>query len=461
MFLPTDVAAHASERGFILLLPTRYYLIGGTLAVLASALLVGLIRSPLNLRLSGVSATARFKAQDFRIITSVLSCLCLLLLILTGFFGNTDPLDNPLPLTIWTMGWVMLTVTHAVFGNLWSYLNPWTGLLQVLKIPDGILVNTTSESSRNQTAKSCWPAMIIFILFAWFELVSLSPEDPVTLARTVSLYWVGTLVAMILFGERYWLKHGEPFAVFFYFISLLSPFTRVKQSAPSHNNAIKIAWPGSRILDHPALHWSAGIFILITLSAVSFDGVNKTFWWLNLHQINPLAFEGRSSVMVINTRGLLVAMLTLSTAYLLAVWLGWRWAAKPIPLTLPFSQFALAIIPISLGYHLAHYLTQVLVNTQYLIKALADPFDSGLNLGGLADFSVSTSFLSNHHSVELIWKIQLFLIVLGHIVSVFIAHLLALKIYQERAVAGQLPLALLMVLYTLFGLWLLSTPTGL
>ncbi len=43
-----------------------------------------------------------------------------------------------------------------------------------------------------------------------------------------------------------------------------------------------------------------------------------------------------------------------------------------------------------------------------------------------------------------------------------LAHLLALRLHADpyRAVMSQLPLAALMVGYTLFGLWLLSTPSA-
>jgi hypothetical protein len=62
--------------------------------------------------------------------------------------------------------------------------------------------------------------------------------------------------------------------------------------------------------------------------------------------------------------------------------------------------------------------------------------------------------------VRTIWNLQTAAIVTGHVAAVALAHALAIRHFGEgrRAVLSQLPLALFMVLYTLFGLWLLSTP---
>ena len=64
--------------------------------------------------------------------------------------------------------------------------------------------------------------------------------------------------------------------------------------------------------------------------------------------------------------------------------------------------------------------------------------------------------------MRVIWNVQTAAIVLGHVLGIVLAHVLALRYFGRgrRAVVSQLPLAALMVLYTLFGLWLLSTPTA-
>jgi hypothetical protein len=123
---------------------------------------------------------------------------------------------------------------------------------------------------------------------------------------------------------------------------------------------------------------------------------------------------------------------------------------------------ALSILPISLGYHFAHYLTHLLVNGQYLLAAASDPFALGWDLLELGDFHITTSFLNHRAGVELIWQCQAGAIIVAHVVAVFLAHGLALRLSSDHrhAMVSQIPLAALMVAYTLFGLWLLSTPVA-
>ena len=64
--------------------------------------------------------------------------------------------------------------------------------------------------------------------------------------------------------------------------------------------------------------------------------------------------------------------------------------------------------------------------------------------------------------MRIIWNVQTAAIVLGHVAAVVLAHALALRRLGDhrQAVLSQAPLAVLMVLYTLFGLWVLSTPVA-
>jgi hypothetical protein len=119
-----------------------------------------------------------------------------------------------------------------------------------------------------------------------------------------------------------------------------------------------------------------------------------------------------------------------------------------------------SIVPISIGFHFAHYLTALLVDGQYAVIAASDPFGTGLDLLGLNERRVTTSFLNTYESVRTIWNLQTAAIVIGHVAAVALAHAVALRHFGEgrRATVSQLPLAAFMVLYTLFGLWLLATP---
>jgi hypothetical protein len=121
-----------------------------------------------------------------------------------------------------------------------------------------------------------------------------------------------------------------------------------------------------------------------------------------------------------------------------------------------------SIIPISLAYHFSHYLTALLVNGQYALAAASDPFAHGWNLFGTAETHVHAGIAAGHEAAWAIWNAQAAAIIGGHVLAVTAAHVIAYRLHGARraAVLSQIPLGLLMVLYTVFGLWLLSTPTA-
>jgi hypothetical protein len=195
---------------------------------------------------------------------------------------------------------------------------------------------------------------------------------------------------------------------------------------------------------------------------VTFDGLSKTFWWLGLNGINPLEFPGRSAVVWTNTAGLLLAWQALAFCYTGAVLIGWRLAGRPAEPAALLGTLALSIMPISLGFHFAHYLTALLVNGQYAIVAAGDPFGASQGVLAMGHSDVTTSFLGTYEGARAIWNAQTAGIVAGHVLAVLLAHELARRAIPDRraAVLSQLPLAAAMVAYTLLGLWLLSTPAA-
>ncbi|MEQ8601750.1 MAG: hypothetical protein RIB45_00425 [Marivibrio sp.] len=449
-FAPAPAAAHVAERGMVMLLPTDYYLVGGALAVAASFLMLLLAparapKPPEAARAPGESAAP----------LSWLSFALLLLLLAAGLAGTRDPLLNPLPIAVWTGLWVALTLAHALLGDLWAWINPWSGPVRLVRRLIG------PAPLRLPPWLGRWPAIVTLLAFAWFELVDVAPDDPERLAVAAGLYWLFTFATMLLVGEREWARRGEFLSVFFGFIALLAPVRRTA------GGGVGLTWPGAKIFAAPAPSPTAALFVLTALSTVSFDGLNKTFWWLDLIGINPLDFPGRSAVMIDNTLGLLGAAAALSGAYFLAVWIGDRLAGGDGRGLIRTDAgrggaLALSLLPISLAYHFSHYLTALLVNAQYGLVAITDPFATGADWLGVAEMHVVTSFLMNRESVEAIWNLQAGAIVIGHVWAVGLAHFLALAHYgsARRAALSQIPLAGLMVGYTVFGLWLLSTPTG-
>ena len=448
--------AHAGERGFVMLLPTGLFQAGGTAAVAVSFLAVAWLRAGSLLR-GMESAQWRCFPVPRRVRgTNAAAATLLVVLIAAGFAGSRDPLSNPLPLTLWTLVWVGLAFAHAAFGYLWPHLDPWRPFASLARRA----VFGSDEAPPPFSwprALGRWPSVALLLLLAWFELVYPAPRDPAVLAVAVAGYSVLTVTGMALFGEGAWTRNVEVFSCFFRMVSGLAPL-RVADEKGARR--LVLTFPGSRLPGSGALPAAGVAFVVVALATVSFDGLSRTFWWLDLGGFNPLEHPGRTALVAWNTFGLLAAAAGLLAAFALCTLAGARWSGTPPAPAL--RRFVVSIIPIAFGYHFAHYLPSFLVDAQYAYRALSDPMAQGWNLLGGGDFHVTASFLTHHASVEAIWYAQVSAIVVAHVIAVVVLHALAGEVAGGRKaqVLSQLPLTALMIAYTLFGLWLLSTPVA-
>jgi hypothetical protein len=115
-------------------------------------------------------------------------------------------------------------------------------------------------------------------------------------------------------------------------------------------------------------------------------------------------------------------------------------------------RFVHSLIPILVGYTIAHYFSLLIFQGQNGYILASDPFDSGWNLFGTADWKVNFLLVST----SAIALIQVGAIVGGHVVGVVTAHDRAVAIFPARdKVRGQYLLLTTMVFYTLSGIALL------
>ena len=449
--------AHAGERGFILLLPTGLFQAGGTIAVAVSFLVVIWIRASALRRTFTGARRALFPVPRGHFGWNVLGSAVLVVLVAAGLAGSRDPLANPLPLSVWTLMWVGLAFAHAVLGYLWPILNPWTAFARPVRRALGMTGGDDKGVLPWPEALGTWPAVVLLLLFAWFELVYPAPQDPAILAFAVAGYSVFTVTGMVLFGNDAWERNVEIFSRFFRIVSWIAPLRTVEEGGVRR---LAVTIPGARLLDVDSPPAAGVVFVVVALATVSFDGLSRTFWWLDLMGENPLEHPGRTALVGRNTAGLAGAAAALLAAYAITAAAGAWWSGSAASVTL--RRFVVSIVPIAFGYHFAHYLPSFLVDAQYAVKALSDPLNLGWNLLGTRDLHVTASFLTHHASVELIWYAQTAAIVAAHVAAVVVLHALAGESRDGRmgAVRSEIPLTVLMIGYTLFGLWLLSTPVA-
>lgn len=462
----SPAVAQVPSSGSSLIMPGSIYMGAGIFAVVLTVFMLAVLSERVIIRLSRPVALMTVKTRPWvRTATSLASMCYLFGLIVIGFIGSADPLQNPLPLFFWTIWWVGFVVLHGFFGNLWYYLNPWTGLLTVTQhfLTDDSLAERTPSVTTSLNKMGMWPAIAVFLAFSLIFLAYPWPDDPFRLATIVLTYWVLTFIAMCWFGERAWLNRGEFISILLRAYSRLAPVGIV-------NNRLFVGLPGWQIVrasPNRTISLTTAIFFVLLLGSGSFDGFSKTFLWTSLIDQNPLGFSGRSAVIWPTTLGLFAANVGLLITFIGCVWIGNVLAnllahnrRKPVSLYFAFRMLTVPLLPIAFAYHLAHCLISLLVNSQYALAAASDPLGHGADLLNLGQFHVTTGFLDSYYSAHLIWFFQVLVVVIGHAVSILIAHSIAIQVYGSvrRAIVSQLPVASFFVSYTCLGLWLLATP---
>ena len=457
VFIPSEAFAHASDRGHMLLLPTGHYIAGGAAAVALSFLVLAFApQKPLD-RMARWRLELGTLPGGLRIFGCTASFLFLVFLLATGFFGSPDPLTNPLPLMIWAVFWVGLTLVQSVVGDVWRFLDPWYAPSRALTALAGGRLPVRALPQR----LGYLPAIIQFFAFAWFELVHPAPDNPAVLANAICIYFAFNLVAMLVFGHEEWTRRGECMSAFLRMMARLA-IIEGRDAPDGRRRRLFLCLPGAKLLSAKPLPASGALFLLLALSSVSFDGLMRTFFWLGLIGVNPLEFPGRSAVMISSTIGLAAAFILLGAAFFVAVALGEFLAGKRGTTRAAAGVLVWSIVPIATAYHVAHYLPSLMVDIQYAFAALADPFQRRSDLSGSAHLHVHAGILMGADRVWLIWNLQALAIVGGHLLAVLVAHVAAFRLHgtAQGAARSQLPLAVLMVFYTMLGLWLLSAPNA-
>jgi hypothetical protein len=395
-----------------------------------------------------------------RTVAGAIGVLGLVAVVSTGLFGSQNPFYNPAEYLVWVYFWAALVILGGLLGNLWALFNPWAAIGAWLRLP--------AERKPNPLARfGLWPAVVTYFLFAVLELASGVANRPAVIGWLALAYTAFTLVGMAWAGRGAWLEQVECFAVLFKVIARFAP----PETEVDRNGRVRgylRIW-GTGLLRGEKAGWDQVVFVVLMLSSLAFDGLLATpvysSWWLPYLR-GLFGVLGQLGVPALRTVGLLALTGVFIAAFVLVMrfvlWFGWphlgspfgRWQGVDVPRAL--SAFAFTLVPIALVYNAAHNYTYVVVQSQGLIPLLADPLQKGWHLLPTAGYKVS--FLLAGAAV--VWYVQIVLIVLGHVIAVYLAHLRAGERFKNSAqvLLSQYPMLLLMVLYTMTSLWILAQP---
>jgi hypothetical protein len=485
---PGDALAHGFGQRYDLPVPLWLWAAAAAAAVALSFAIIGLfvkaspgvrgywrlnlLRSPLGRALA--SAPVRFA-------TRLLSVGLLALVLVASLTGDQSPTRNIAPTFIWVAWWVGFAYLSALVGNLWAVVNPWAAIFGWAEA----LLGSRRPARRNPAELGVWPAVGLFAAFAWVELIYTGRSIPAQLGRLTVVYSALTWTGMALFGRATWLRHGDPFATAFGVLARFAPTEiRVTSREACQRCELPCAGPDGACQDcgecfdraAPARRewnvrpFAAGltntrdvsssmvVFVLLLLSTVTFDGFTATPAWAGLEGAlyTALAPLGDARLTVIGTLGLVAFPLLFVLVYIaFARWMAWMGDDQLTTGTVA-RLFVLSLVPIAIAYHLAHYFTYLLIQGQLLIRLASDPLGFGWNFFGTARFRPDIGIVG----ARAVWYTAVAAIVLGHVIAVYVAHVVALREFRDRraALRSQVPMLVLMVGYTIVSLWIIAQP---
>lgn len=394
----------------------------------------------------------------------------LLLCITAGLVGPADAYLN-VNMTLFWIGFVLaFAYLTALIGDVYAYINPWRVITDGLsRLLSGVVPGLFCGRLRYPAdTLGCWPALALYMAFIWVEL--LGHVTPLKLGWMLLAYTGINLIGAWLIGASAWFRHGEFFSVFLRLLGKIAPVAWLPPVGAGDPPRIALRRPFAGLLQDRATSISEVVFVLFMLSSTAFDGLHVTQVWMKLFWEQGFALmqpwlgsnlvAAYPTLKVLHeaweTTSLLLSPVLYFAIYLACLWLA-RWLThSPLSLHTLALRFAWTLLPIALVYHVSHYYTLILTQGSKLLHLLSDPLGRGWNLFG-TDGAADASAIPD---MGWVWHTQVGLILGGHIVSVYLAHVEALRSFgsPRKAMLSQVPMLMLMMAFTVFGLWILAQP---
>ena len=348
-----------------------------------------------------------------------------------------DNLANPTFGVVYVLLWVGIVPASLLFGPFYRAVNPVRTLhMLVSRVTGG---DPGKGVLRLPSWVGLWPASLGLLAFVWLELVSPDQAFLWTVRLWFAGYFAVVFIGAAVFGDR-WIAAADPFEAYSTLVGQLSPFGRTA------DGALVLRSPLHNLDGVPAVPGLVAV-VGVLLGSTAFDSFQDSLAWVRFTQDQPLGD------VLLGTLALVAFCVLVGGLFAVATM-----AAPPTDGVrrshLP-RLYAHSLVPIVVGYIVAHYLSYLVEVGQQTVIYLSDPMVDGSNYLGTADLQVSY-WLSLHPTFLATTKVVA--IVTGHVLGVIASHDRAMRLLPLRhRLTGQLPLLMVMVLFTVGGLYLLLT----
>jgi len=378
-------------------------------------------------------------ATWWRVLWRVVGFVLFLYTAMVAVFGK-DLLTNPLFGIFYVWWWVALVPLSLLFGRVWRAISPVRTInLIFAKVSGG---DPETGVYRYPEWLGHWPAAIGLYAFVWMELVYPYSTELGPVRLWCAVYVALMLIGGALFGNVFY-ERADPFEVYSSLVAKLSVWGR-------RDGVLLVRSPLAN-LDTVTPRAGLVAVTAVLFGSTAFDSFKDSTHWVTFLQGSDYINNHSWAPTLVNNLALLgfclaVGVIFAAGTMLTGVEPGFRRRTLP-------GLFAHSIVPIIVGYIIAHYLSYLLEAGEATLIKASDPFSNGSNWFGTANWKVDYYFA--YHPTMLA-DIKVLAVVCGHVVGVIAAHDRAVKLLPRRhQLTGQLPLLFAMVAFTIGGLWLL------
>ena len=353
--------------------------------------------------------------QNF--IGKLFGIIILFLLVAPGIFGNESSKTSIAPLILWVFLWIGVPVLGLLFGDIYSKFNP-----------------LNLFSLKSEKPESVYFACILFIGLTWFELVWSKPGNPRHIGIVFLILFL-TVSAIQKFYKKTIIE-VDPLLVLHHLYSKM----RVTNKAPVFKTLLNNLANLSQLK-------GMEYFILLMIGTVTYDGLRETTFWFNI--FGTRTYETDFSTLAFLSMNLIVIIF-----YRFACYFAIRVSGEDLNLNEISLKFGHTMLPIAFAYHVTHYLGLLLFESQTFLYRLNDPLGFGWNL-----FNAQEAAVEYFLEPVVLWTIMVIVTLAGHMLSVVLAHDLAVKIFvHQKSDKTQYIFLFITVALTLQALFVLSVP---
>ncbi len=364
---------------------------------------------------------------------SVASVAILLLFVVVGFVGPTDPTRNLAVVGIWAGWWAGYTASVYLVGDTWSVVNPWRTIA-------GVFGSLGGRELTDLPVSSGWVAALGLLAMVYLEVISPLASVPSLLVWVVLAYSVVTLVGAITYGDS-WFERVDPISRVFRTYGRLAPVRRI-------DGRLSVGLPAGVLAnDYDDAVRGDVVFVVALVWVTTYDGLVSTASFDGFAR----AILGSDPPMVLAYLLYLVVAIAGFLAFLgiyrLAARVSRRTAGSFVSVSVIERRFVWALVPIAAAYHLAHFLGYFVTFVPTLTGIAANPLapPPSPQIAVLPDW----------------WGgVQLALVILGHLVAIWVAHAIAFETFTGKLqpIRSQYSFAVVTICYTMTSMWIIAQP---